>query len=213
MCIEFKNIELLRLDKIILTDVNTVFSKGLNLIYGSSGSGKTSLLKLINLLISPNRGSIFYKKKDIQSFDTARWRSNCILTNQTTIFAEGSVMENILLPFSFKVHKSKTTDNNLLESLLYRFNLTKDILDKNIKKLSGGEAQRIALIRSILLKPEIFLFDEPTSALDYSTQENVFSYLKELSKKHICIVASHSKDAKKYADSIFTIEKGKLKNV
>ena len=213
MCIEFRNIDLLRLKKVILKDVNTVFSKGLNLIYGSSGSGKTSLLKLINLLISPSKGSIFYKDKDIQSFDIARWRSICTLTNQTTVFAEGSVMENILLPFEFKVHKLKTADNNLLESLLYRFNLTKDILDKNIKKLSGGEAQRIALIRSILLKPEIFLFDEPTSALDYNTQENVFSYLKELSKKHICVVASHSKDAKKYADFIFTIEEGKLKNV
>lgn len=213
MCIEFKDVELIRLKKVILTDVNIVFSKGLNLIYGSSGSGKTSLLKLINFLISPNKGSIFYKKKDIRYLDIDRWRSICILTKQTTIFVEGSVMENILLPFEFKAHKSKKADDNLLEKLLNKFNLTKDILDENIKKLSGGEAQRIALIRSILLKPEIFLFDEPTSALDYNTQENVFSYLKELSKKHICIVASHSKDAKKYADFLFTIEEGGLKSV
>ncbi len=213
MCIELKNIELIFSNRIILQNANAKFTQGFNLIYGDSGSGKTSMLKLINLLISPAKGHISYMGKNIEQFEPFSWRARCILTKQTTVFVEGSVMENILLPFDFKVHRGKTLDKDLLEGLIYEFNLTKNILNDRIKKLSGGESQRIAVIRSILLKPEIFLFDEPTSALDFKTQESVFSHIKELSKKHICIVASHAKDAKKYADSIFTIKNGELLNV
>ncbi len=213
MCIECKNVELTFSDKIIFNNINVSFSKGFNLIYGQSGSGKTSLLKLISMLISPSKGSVFYKGKNIEQYDPAYWRSVCILTKQATVFTDGTVMENILIPFEFKANKTKSLDEQLLKDLLEEFLLKENILNKHTKRLSGGEAQRIAIIRSILLKPEIFLFDEPTSALDYDTQERVFNRIKKLSKNHICIVASHSEKATQYGDVIFKVKEGTLSNV
>ncbi len=212
MCIKLSDVNLFLSKKEILNNINITFKRGFNLIYGDSGSGKTSLLKLINMLYSPSKGSIFYKEADIKSYDSVQWRGRCILTKQITYLTDGSVMDNILMPFDFKVHKNKTPDKNLMYNLMDRFHLNRDVLEKHSTKLSGGEIQRIAIIRAILLEPAIFLFDEPTSALDYYTEKEVFSYIKSLSNKRICIIASHSKEAIKYSDYTFKIKKGTIED-
>ncbi len=213
MCIELKNIGLTLSDKVIFKSMNSVFRVGFNLIYGSSGSGKTSLLKIINMLLSPTYGKILYKGMEIKDRETSYWRSVCMLTKQITVFSEGSVMDNIRLPFEFKINREKKLNEPMLYTLFEEFNLSKDMLNKDVKKLSGGESQRVAIIRSILLNPDVFLFDEPTSALDYNMQEKMFHKIKSLSIEKVCIVASHSKDALKYADRVFIIEEGRLKSV
>jgi putative ABC transport system ATP-binding protein len=208
MCIEFKNISLKLADKTLLNDVNIYFKRGFNLVYGESGSGKTSLLKLINMLYSPSMGGIFYKKKDISEYIPSQWRSVCILTKQIPSLIDGSVFDNLLFPFTFKAHKHKTIDKKLMMDLIKQFKLKSSILDEPTSKLSGGEAQRVAVIRTLLLKPDIYLFDEPTSALDSETQNIVFSYIKGLSRKHICVVCSHTNKAFEFCDISIKIDKG-----
>ncbi len=200
MCIEFRNVSLNLSKKSILLDINITIKKGFVLLYGESGSGKSSFLKLINMLYSPTSGNIFYKGKNINSYQTSIWRSMCMLVRQMPMFVEGSVVDNIKFPFSFRANKDKVFDDKLLDNLLDRFKLNKTILQKDVSTLSGGEAQRISIIRTVLLKPKIYLFDEPTSALDVYLQDDIFSFIKEISINHICIVCSHAKEAEKWCD-------------
>jgi ABC-type dipeptide/oligopeptide/nickel transport system ATPase subunit len=89
--------------------------------------------------------------------------------------------------------------------------LSKDILDKNITLLSGGEKQRIALIRSVLINPKFILLDEPTSALDIFNEEVIFNFLKKLSKKLGIIIVSHSKNIIINADIKILLDKNGYK--
>ncbi len=210
MCITFSNVFLSISNKEILHNINLKFIKGFNLIQGASGSGKTSILKLINILYSPANGRIFYKGKDIDLYKPNLWRSMCILTKQTPYKTDNTAMDYLQLPFSFAVHNNKSIDKNLLHSLLDTFMLNKGILDERIISLSGGELQRIAIIRTILLKPKIFLFDEPTSSLDENMHSIVMQYIHKLSKNHICIVVSHSSSSTAFSDTLTTISEGRV---
>ncbi len=210
MCIKFIKVGLKLSQKEIFSNVNIVFNKGFNLIYGKSGSGKTSLLKLINMLYLPTHGQIFYGKYNIAQKSPITWRSMCILTKQTTLPSKDSVMNYLLLPFSFKIHKNKIIDNKLMFELIDMFGLNKDIVNKPVFKLSGGEIQRITIIRTILLKPKIFLFDEPTNMLDRVSEEAVLAYIKKLSKEHICIVSSHSQETLGWCDTSIKIENRRI---
>ena len=197
--------------RIILKDANAVFKYGFNLIFGESGSGKTTLLKTINLLISPDSGDIRYDKESIFSINPFEWRKKCILIKQSGFFFEKTPIETIKMPFSFKAHKDKKMDEDKMITMAEKLNINKNILNKNSTNLSGGEKQRIAIIRAMLLEPEILLFDEPTSSLDKNTQERTFSLIKNYSENRICIVVSHSNEAKNFADNTFLIENGMLK--
>ncbi len=210
MCIKFKNVSLYIGKKRILSNVNMEFKKGFSLVCGKSGSGKTSLLKLINMLYSPTNGKIMYKNRDLGLFIPNQWRGRCILTKQMPSPTDGTVLDNLKLPFSFKAHKNKQFNSNLLLELIERFGLEQGILNEDSKTISGGEAQRVALIRTILLTPDLFLFDEPTSALDNKTETAVFEYIKNLSKQHICIVCSHTQKAVDWSDTSVTIKNGSV---
>ncbi len=211
MCLRLSDISFSVENRGLFNNLNAEFKRGFNLIYGPSGSGKTSLLKLINALYVPQKGTIYYKNIDITTFKPCIWRSICMLTLQKSLFLEGSILENIKLPFSFKVHKDKKLDEKLLDEMLTLLGFDRSILDANLLSLSGGEAQRLGIIRSVLLGAEVYLFDEPTSALDKEMEEVVFSFIGKLSKKHICIVCSHSDKAFRYADKVFELVEGGLR--
>lgn len=198
-------------NRIILKDANAIFKYGFNLIFGESGSGKTTLLKTINMLINPDSGDIIYDKKSIFSIDAFEWRRKCILIKQSGFFFEKTPMETIKMPFSFRAHKDKKMDEDKMITMAEKLNINKNILNKNSTNLSGGEKQRIAIIRAMLLEPEILLFDEPTSSLDQETQKRTFNLIKNYSRKRICIVVSHSREAENFADSMFLIENRMLK--
>ncbi len=212
MCLKLNNVDFSIEGKRLFHNLTAEFKRGFNLIYGPSGSGKSSLLKLINMLYLPNGGSITYRENSIASFNPYIWRSRCILTPQKSVFLEGTVMDNLTLPFTFKTHRNKKPDKKLIHELIELFGFEKSLLDATPEGLSGGEAQRIAIIRSVILKPEIFLFDEPTSALDKKMEQTVFSFIKQLSKAHICIICSHSEAAFDFATSIFELYNGSLRN-
>ena len=151
------------------------------LIRGQSGSGKSSLLRLINRLQEPTSGEIFVDGKSMADWDVTTLRRSVGYVQQTPIMVGGTVRENLLLPFQFKsAEKMLTPADADLEKWMVEFLLNGVTLGENAEVLSVGQKQRIALIRTLLTKPEIVLCDEPTSALDPDSKAIVEGWLERI---------------------------------
>ncbi|MDF2541592.1 MAG: transporter ATP-binding protein [Herbinix sp.] len=181
-------------------------------IVGQSGSGKTTLLRLLNKLISCDSGEILYDNQDLTQIDSVKLRRAVVMLPQTPAIFKGSVKDNLLIGLKFS-NKPSVSDEKLSQ-VLRMVHLNKG-LDDSAEKLSGGEKQRVALCRVILMEPEVLLLDEPSSALDESTEhliiESIVNYSKENNKT--LIMVTHSKNvANHFSDEIVEIEQGRIKN-
>ncbi|WP_420848171.1 ABC transporter ATP-binding protein [Natranaerofaba carboxydovora] len=185
-------------------------NKKVTCILGESGSGKTTLLKLLNQIITHDHGEIFYNDKPINEIDTITLRREVVMLPQNPIITEGSIKDNLNLGLILSEQPLKE-DNSLIE-LLKLFKLDKDLED-DATKLSGGEKQRIALARLMLMEPEVFLLDEPSSALDENlenyTMEKFIDYSTKRNKTVVMITHSR-KIGEAFADYIINIENGKI---
>ncbi len=156
-------------------------------ILGGSGKGKTTLLKLANRLIDPTKGKIFYLSKNINIISPLKLRKEVCYIPQIPYMTEGTVKDNILLPFI--KDKSYNLDN-IVNSLLFKVGLDNSYSHRIANELSVGEQQRIAICRTMLNKCKILLLDEPSSALDYNNTLIIVKTLKDfIDKKHISIIA------------------------
>lgn len=152
-----------------------------HLIAGPSGSGKSTLLRLINRLEEPLDGEILFKGRPLSSFPPAALRRSILYIQQIPAVIEGTVRENLVLPFTFKNNQDLTRpDDGRLKALLNDFLLTGVSLDDNARTLSVGQLQRLCFIRGLLLTPEILLLDEPASALDKESALTVDSVTQKL---------------------------------
>ncbi len=179
-------------------------------LVGESGSGKTTLLKLLNNLITADKGKVFYKEKDTTTLDPVQLRREVIMLQQAPIIFPGSVKENLLKGLFF-AEKPLVEDARLLE-LLNSLNLQVE-LERSAADLSGGEKQRLALCRILLMKPEVLLLDEPTAALDEDTEELILKKVMDftLQQRGTLIMVTHSKNiAYKHAHKIITLNEGKV---
>ena len=176
-------------------------------IYGISGSGKTSLLNLLSGFIKPNKGKILFNKKEYKFYDLTRKFEIGYSPQDTTI-----IDENVMINTTLKYNNSNDIKNKL-KKLLKIFNLKKftnlRYFENNkissIKNMSGGEKQRIGIIRSILRDPDLVLLDEPTSSLDKRNEKQVFQYLLKNKKDKIIVVSSHKESHKKYFDKVINL--------
>lgn len=188
--------------------------RGLFAIKGKSGSGKSTLLNLMAKLLNPNEGKIFYRGKDLTSIKGKRL-AHFHLYDVATVFQhynliEGaSALNNVTLPLllakvsSFKAKKRA-------EELFARFHLTA-LQDKNVDTLSGGEKQRVAIMRSLVNQPAIILADEPTGALDEKNSEQVMTMLQEIAKERLVIFVSHNEELiARYANNVITVAHGQV---
>ena len=211
--LEFKNVFFINDNKTILEDITISINPGDYIsIVGPSGSGKSTFLKLCCHLISPTEGEIIYKGKSIMEHNPTELRKNIAYCFQTPYLFGETVMDNISFPYSIRGIKA---DLKRAEELLSLFNLDKDYLKKEVKNLSGGEKQRIALIRTLLFKPEILLLDEVTSALDVDNTVIVENVMKSLNESGITIlwVTHNLEQSKKNANKLLTIECGEIKSL
>lgn len=188
----------------------TIEGSKVTCIIGESGSGKSTLLRLLNKLISCDHGDIQYNGQSLSSINSIELRRNVIMLPQQPAIFPDTVKENLLIGLKF-AEKPVVDDTRLLE-ILDTVHLSKNLSD-DCDKLSGGEKQRLALGRVILLDPEVFLLDEPSSALDEETEriiiENLIALTKETGKT--LIMVTHSKKvAQTYSDLIIEISKGKV---
>jgi putative ABC transport system ATP-binding protein len=180
-------------------------------IIGRSGSGKTTLLKLLNKLISPTEGEIYYEGKSLKEMSSIDIRKEVLMLPQMPVVFKGSIKDNLLIGLRYAKQPAVTDArlNAILESVyLYKQ------LNESADILSGGEKQRLALGRILLLEPKILLLDEPSSALDESTEESIIqtiiNFAKDTNKKIILI--THNKQlADMYGEDVIELEAGKVK--
>ena len=190
-------------DNKIIKNFNYTFEKNkIYGIYGNSGKGKTTLLHLIAGLIEPTEGKIYGLRKNKLILKP---NMNLGFLNQNPVILDFSILQNVTLKF-----ENKKKEIFLLKYFIKKFNLNKFLNSKFLmntslstsKKLSGGEKQRIAFIRTIFNSPQIILLDEPTSSLDKKNENKLLSYLDFIKKDKIIIVTSHQDSQKKYFDKI-----------
>lgn len=136
-------------------------------IQGPSGSGKSTLLRLMNRLENPSGGDIYFDGKKYDSIPVPELRRQILYIQQTPVVTDGSVKENLLLPYSFRNNRDlDVPGDDKLRKTLDDFSLGQIHLDKPARNLSVGQQQRLCLIRGLLLSPSVILLDEPTSSLD-----------------------------------------------
>ncbi|HDS1771304.1 ATP-binding cassette domain-containing protein [Pseudomonas aeruginosa] len=142
-------------------------------ISGSSGSGKSVFLRLLALLDPPSSGEIRWRGSPVTGQSIPHYRSRVCYLAQRPALVDGTVLENLQLPFTLKVLRHRTLNMGTVHDLVELAGKTRSFLDKLSTDLSGGEAQIAALIRVLLLEPQVILFDEPTSALDPDSAASV----------------------------------------
>ena len=200
--------------KYVLKNISLTFpNTGFVSILGKSGCGKSTLLNIIGKIDKPSEGKIYFNNEDISKYkekDITKYHSEYIsfifqhyylLDNQTALY-------NVMLPALISGVKPKEAENRAL-ALFKSFSINKEIINKKCKDLSGGEKERIAILRSLINKPKAILADEPTGALDKNNAILVMETLKEYSKSSLVIMVTHNQElANKYSDRIIYMQDG-----
>ncbi|WP_044895877.1 ABC transporter ATP-binding protein [Bacillus alveayuensis] len=200
----------LRYQDILHIEIMEIKSEEITCIIGESGSGKSTFLKLLNQMISQDSGDIYYKSRPIQEYNPILLRREVAMLSQQPVIFEGTMKDNLLMGCKF-AEKSFPSDEDITE-VLKIVHLDKSLND-DPNQFSGGEKQRLALARLLLLDPPVLLLDEPTSALDQETEDFVMSNLLHYAKrrKKTVVMVTHSLNAaEKYADTIIEIEKKRI---
>ena len=198
-------------DEYVLKNINYEFEKGKTYaIKGKSGSGKTTLLSLISGLEKKYEGEISYKDKKLSKMNLDDYRSQNvgIVFQSYNLLPHLTALENIIL--SMDISKVKADDKKRLAiNLMEQVGLSKNMANRRILKLSGGEQQRIAIARSLSYNPEIILADEPTGNLDHDTETEILNIFSDLAhKENKCvIIVTHSGNVCNLVDKVYELKK------
>ncbi len=178
-------------------------------ITGPSGGGKSTLLKLIALIISPTSGTINYKGKDIREYEPTEYRKEVSYFFQNAALFEETVRDN--LSFPAKIREEEFNEDRAKKGLEI-VQLSEVGLDKPIHELSGGEKQRVALIRNLMYPPKVLLMDEVTSSLDQDNREIILTFIDQMNKEEGVTIMwiTHNQEEITASDRIITINDGKL---
>lgn len=180
-------------------------------IIGKSGSGKSTLLNILSTIDTPTKGYYIFNEKNLTKLNDnqlAEFRNQSIgvVFQSYHLIEDYTVSENVLLPLMFSNQKKQPNLDGILEKL--------DILplkDKRVKKLSGGEQQRVSIARAIISNPKMLLADEPTGNLDHENRDNILSILKKLNSEGMTIiVVTHDLEFAKKFNKIYEIKDGKI---
>ncbi len=207
--LEVNNITVKFKENIILENVSLSINQGeVVSIIGPSGSGKSTLIRCMNQLVKPISGSISFNGVEITEKNINKMREHIgMVFQQFELFPHLTVLENMTLaPVMLKKMTKEEAKTKACE-LLERVNLL-DKKDAYPLSLSGGQKQRIAIVRSLILNPEIMLFDEPTSALDPENVKEVLDVIKELAQTGmtICIVTHELGFAKEVSTRVLFVD-------
>lgn len=213
--LEIKNLKKKFGNNIVLKDIDLKIEKGDRLaIIGPSGCGKSTLLRCLNLLEVPNSGQIIFNNQDITKKDidlSIVRRKMGMVFQQFNLFPHLNVLDNIMLaPVKLGILTEKEAKKTAIELLK-----TIDLSDKAKhypSELSGGQKQRVAIVRTLIMNPEIILFDEPTSALDPEMVHEVLDLIMDLAEKEITmLMVSHEMEfVKKFATKVLFLDEGKV---
>lgn len=197
----------------VLKNIDFDIEKGEKVfIIGPSGCGKSTLLKCLNHLIKPTRGDITFEGQDLKKTDINLIRTKLGLVFQSfNLFPHLTVLENIILaPTKLKLMTEEDAKQKALE-LLNSIKL-KDKANFYPDELSGGQKQRVAIIRTLIMEPNLIMFDEPTSALDPKMTKEVTSLIQEVAETGITmLIVSHEMEfVKSLATRVIFMQDGKI---
>ena len=205
----FENQKVLRGIDLEIQDGETV------VLIGSSGSGKSTFLRCLNLLNVPDKGQIFIDGQEITNPKTNlnKLRAKVGMVFQSfNLFENLNIIENIKLAPKKVLHISNKQAEKEAMELLKRVGLGNKAYDYP-KNLSGGQKQRVAIARALAMRPEVILFDEPTSALDPEMVGEVLEVIKDLAKDHsrtMVIVTHEMSFAREVGTRLIFLDKGKI---
>ena len=208
-----------------LDNVSVDVNKGdVMVVIGPSGSGKSTLLRSLNLLETPTEGEIIFHNIDITkkkftnkhgkmekvNIDLHRQKMGMVFQH-FNLFPHKTILENMILSPVKVLKMDKEAATAKAKALLQRVGL-EDRADAYPIQLSGGQKQRIAIVRALMMEPEVMLFDEPTSALDPEMVGEVLSVMKELAKDGMTmVVVTHEMGfAKEVASRVLFMDEGKI---
>ncbi|NOY77595.1 MAG: ATP-binding cassette domain-containing protein [Calditrichaeota bacterium] len=179
-------------------------------LLGPSGAGKTSFLRLFNLLELPTRGEIFFKGENLLRFYPPELRQRVVMVMQKPMVFEGSVRDNLTIGLT--IRKRPVPDQPVLEAVLRKCNLSPDILPTKAKTLSGGEQQRLSLARALLLEPEVLLLDEPTASLDVESEKRLIDIIVEENQSagRTVVCVTHSLPLIQAASKLIFLDQGQI---
>lgn len=213
--IEYKHVALRYGEKSVLEDVNLKIKDGeFMVLVGPSGSGKTTMLKMINRLLEPTDGNIYMEDKRIKDYNQRDLRlSTGYVLQQIALFPNLTVAENIaIIPEMKGWNKDKIKQNTA--ELLEMVGLPADEYAGRLPSmLSGGEQQRVGIVRAIIGEPRILLMDEPFSALDAISRKQLQVLTKKLHNEFgvtIIFVTHDTDEALLLADRIAVLQNGQI---
>lgn len=203
----------------VLNDLSLEVNEGESIaIMGPSGSGKSTLLNILGLLDKPDAGEILFKDSPVAQFtddESAAYRNKNIgfVFQDHLLLPHLTVKENIFLPLMASKYSSSelSAREEVILKLMEKTGIS-DLKDKYPSNISGGEAQRVAVVRSLANNPSILLADEPTGSLDSRNAENMGEMLLKMNRETgiTLILATHSEELAKKMSRVFRLEDGKL---
>lgn len=211
--IEIRNIKKQYETTCPLQDINvTILNGDVISIIGPSGTGKSTLLRMINLLEEPTSGQIFIDGEEITApgYKKEKARQKMAMVFQSyNLFNHLSVLENLIIPQIDLLHRTKKEAYHRAILALEKVNLSKQYLNYP-SSLSGGQKQRAAIARAIVMDPDVFLFDEPTSALDPFMVDEIKQIMKTLADegKTMIIVTHDMELAETVSNRVLYLDQG-----
>jgi len=213
MELKLKNVYKKYDEKDILIDLSLhIKDKDAIAIIGPSGAGKSTLLRLLSMIEKPDSGNICVNDNHLSEISPEEYYKKIGFVFQShNLFPHLTVLRNITLILE-KVHNKTVEEaNKIALDLLKHFELTEHI-HKRAGQLSGGQSQRVSIVRSLAISPEVLFLDEPTSSLDPVLKQEVLKTILKLKVEHMnfVIVTHEILFAKKAADYVIFMEDGKI---
>lgn len=195
----------------VLKDIDlTLPESGMVVILGKSGSGKSTLLNIIGGIDRPTKGTVINTKDKKSKKNTLSLKNTSFIFQHYHLLENETPLYNVMLPGLIR-GMDKTILESQARKLFSHFQLDENIINKETRLLSGGEKERIAILRALITDPRLILADEPTGALDAQNAEKTMDILKKASSKRLVLLVTHNTSlAFKYADRIITLADGKV---
>lgn len=198
----------------VLKDISLSVTKGEVIsIIGSSGSGKSTFLRSINLLEEPTAGEILFHGQNVleKGYNLTEYREKLGMVFQSfNLFENLNVLENAIVAQTTVLKRSRDEAEKIAKENLTKVGMTEQYWKAKPKQLSGGQKQRVAIARALSVNPEAMLFDEPTSALDPEMVGEVLKTMQDLAKSGLTmIIVTHEMEfAKEVSDRVIFMDKG-----
>ncbi len=179
-------------------------------IVGASGAGKTSLLRLLNRLISPTEGNIYFATTPVSEYSPVKLRQQIVLVSQEPKLLGMTVKEALAYPLKLQ-QLPETQICQRIETWSKALRIPEAWFHRNELQLSLGQRQLVAIARALVMQPKILLLDEPTSALDIGTATHVLNILNDLGTETTIAIVTHQLElVEKFASRILYLQQGKL---